>query len=145
MYACYTLIRMIVPASVMLFGYRQCLYIPGYSVAEEAKFCTRMPKLWHCKLQPVKTNTHMYTYAHTHTHTNTQTYTHSSVGKSKLNSLMWNPLSRSLLHKHTQMVGGKYYFILSIFKSGDDRKRVGQRHTFSHCGFGLRCDVCVWG
>lgn len=56
---------------------------------------------------------------------------------------MWNHRSLSLLHKHTQMVGGKYYFILSIFKSGDDRKREREKDTCNRCGFGLSGGVCV--
>lgn len=47
-----------------------------------------------------------------------------------------------------QKVGGKYYFILSIFKSGDDRVGGGGWERKTHtaaCGFRATVCGCVWG
>lgn len=83
------------------------------------------------------TDTHAHARAQSHTHTRECTHTCESW----LNILMCYHLSALLLHKHTQMVGGKYCFILSIFKSSDDRNREGKTHTLP-LWFQIVC-VCV--
>lgn len=63
-------------------------------------------------------------HTHTPTHLNTE-----QACKSNPNTLTRSHLSsRSYANTH-KWLGGKYYFILSIFKSRDDRKGEGERHT----------------
>lgn len=84
-----------------------------------------------------------YHTPHTHAYIHSVSLSHTRrVCKSKSNTLMWNHLSLSRLHKHTQTAGAKYYFTLSILKSGDDRRGEREKDTRSRCGFGLSCGVC---
>lgn len=81
---------------------------------------------------------HMCLTTHTHTHTYTV-----SGWLSLSQTLSCEIISLSLLHKHTEVVGGECDFIWSIFSSGDDRRTKSERHTPQRCGFGVSGGVFV--